>query len=324
MKSRDFLVTLLGGTCILSGLSILGSYYYFNKQMELEVQKNIESSVIIVDGVEKSSPIETVGVAKQESTLVELDTVIDSLNDDQTIKQVETYTNVLEIPSLDIKAYINEGSDKKALAGGVGRHTKTSKVGEAGNCVIAGHASVTYKCIFNRLEEIDILDDFYAYDSNGTKHKYYVVNKFICDPGNTSILFNSGEGISTITLYTCTNKGHQRFVVVAKEFSDEELEQFKADLKDKYTINMVTMNDSYSIESVTNALAARQMTKHKLYSNIVFLSEDVSPINSGLYGVALGENAFDKTHEYTVNYSMSLGFNLSEIDGGKEDDVSED
>lgn len=323
MKRKDFLVTLLGGTCILSGLSIFGAYYYFNEQMELEVQRNIESSMILVENKEASSPKETVGVGKQDSTLVELDTVIDSLNNDQTIKEVKTYTNVLEIPNLDIKAYINEGSDKSALAGGVGHHTNTAKVGEAGNCVIAGHASVTYKCIFNRLEEIDILDDFYAYDSNGTKHKYYVINKFVCDPGNTSILYNSGEGTSTITLYTCTNKGHQRFVVVAKAFSDEEFEQFKVALKDKYIVNMANLNDTYSIESVTDALLVRHKQKYRLYSNIVFLSEDIGAINEGLYGVALGVDAFDKSHEYTMNYSVSLGFSLNEVDGGKEDDVSE-
>lgn len=278
--------------------------------MQKEIKKNIEDSTIFVSDMDSNDFNDSVVANKKESDLIELDSVIDSLDSDQVIEQVKSYINVVEIPNLDIIAYINEGSDKAALSGGVGRHTSTANVGSAGNCVIAGHASPTYNCIFNRLEEIDILDEFYLYDSNGTKHRYYVTDKFICDPSNIDILYNSGEGVSTTTLYTCTNNGHQRFVVVGKELSDEELNQFKIDIKSIYVNNMLKMNDANTVETISYALSTRGLKKTRMY-NFKFFNTDISRVRDTLYGVVLGSDAFDKEHTYNLDYSVNFGFTLN-------------
>lgn len=320
MKRKDLLLTLFGCTCLISGLSIFTSYCIFDNQMQQKIEQNIKDSIIFI---EKSSP--TSNVKKFDDLTIEdevilVDKAIESLDADQEIEQVISYTNVLEIPHLDIKAYVNDGSDKASLEGGVGRHMSTAKIGEPGNCVIAGHSSESYNCIFNDLEDgIEILDEFYLYDSIGLKHRYYITDKFICDPSNVGILYNSGEGISTATIYTCTNRGTQRFVIVGKEFSDIELEEFKKEYAQVYTNNMLQINELVDFNGVSDALEARSLFKPKYY-NVNFLHNDIDKVNNSLFGLVLGENAFSKEHEYDRDYRLNIGFNI----GGVVCDISED
>ena len=319
MKRKDLLVTIFGCTCLVSGLSIFGSYCFLDNQMQQKIAQNIKDSTIFI---EKSSSVTSKD--KFDDTNINTDLylagdAIESLDADQEIEEVISYTNVLEIPHLDIKAYVNDGSDKASLSGGVGRHITTAEIGQPGNCVIAGHSSATYNCIFNGLEEgIDILDEFYLYDSTGLKHKYYVTSKFICDPNNVGILYNSGEGVSTTTIYTCTNKGRQRFVVIGKEFTDVELQDFMREQELAHVNNMLQINELVDFNGVSDALAARNLFKPKYY-NVEFLHNSAETSNTGLFGVVLGENAFDKEHIFDKVYGMSIGFDI----GGSNNDLSE-
>lgn len=316
MKHKDLLITLSGGLCILSGLSIFGSYYYFNNKMQSEIQKAVDSSAIYVASSDSSDSVVNLS---NESSLIDFDTVVETVDADQDVEIVASYSNVIEIPQLEIKAYINEGVEKEALARGVGHHRGTANVGESGNCVIAGHSSATYNCIFNRLDEIKLLDEFYLYDSEGVKHRYYVVNKFICDPGNTSILGNSDTGISTATIYTCANKGTQRLVVVGKEFDDAGLEQFKVEMKENYMRDMLTLNDNFNVESVSKLLELRSLRKYLTY-DLQFLGQETEPINKIFYGVVLGS---DNPHEFDRDYAVNFGFTLKELERSIENDISE-
>lgn len=304
MKRRDVLLTCLGSSCIISGLSIFGFYSYYNNKMENTIQENIDKSTIYVSNTETSDVTEN-----SNSTLVDTTVTVENVDEDQVIKEVKTYSNVLSIPELGILAYINDGVSKDALAGGVGRHVETANIGELGNCVVAGHASDIYNCILNNLDEINLFDSFEVYDSSGKKHTYYVTQKFICEPDDVGILASSTMDKSMFTIYTCTNKGSQRLVVEGTELTEAELAQYKENLHNTYITNMLNFNESYNIEAIYTELQVRELAKNRHYSvNYVKSNKVLTPIVTNLYGVA----------PQLKQVSTNIGFNIVNELGGKK------
>ena len=304
MKRRDVLLTCLGSSCIISGLSIFGFYSYYNNKMESTIKENIDKSTIYVTNTETSDVTETSG-----STLVDTTVAVENVDEDQVVKEVKTYSNVLSIPKLNILAYINEGVSKDALAGGVGRHEETANIGELGNCVVAGHASDIYNCILNNLDKINLFDSFEVYDSSGKKHTYYVTQKFICEPDDVGILASSTMDKSMFTIYTCTNKGSQRLVVEGTELTEAELAKYKENLHNIYVTNMLNFNESFNIESIYTELQVRELAKNRHYSvNYVKSNKVLTPIVMNLYGVV----------PQLKQVSTDIGFNIVNELGGKK------
>lgn len=304
MKRRDVLLTCLGSSCIISGLSIFGFYSYYNNKMENTIQENIDKSTIYVSNTETSDVTKN-----SNSTLVDTTVAVENVDEDQVIKEVKTYSNVLSIPELGILAYINDGVSKDALAGGVGRHEETANIGELGNCVVAGHASDIYNCILNNLDKINLFDSFEVYDSSGKKHTYYVTQKFICEPDDVGILASSTMDKSMFTIYTCTNKGSQRLVVEGTELTEAELAKYKENLHNTYVTNMLNFNESYNIESIYTELQVRELAKNRHYSvNYVKSNKILTPIVTNLYGVA----------PQLKQVSTNIGFNIVNELGGKK------
>ena len=303
MKRRDVLLTCLGSSCIISGLSIFGFYTYYNNKMENAIKSNIDKSTIYVSSTETSD-----STNQTTSTLVDTTVEVANVDGDQAIEKVKTYSNVLSIPQLSILAYINEGVSKDALSGGVGHHEGTADVGAVGNCVVAGHASDIYNCILNDLDKINLFDSFEVYDSSGKKHIYYVTQKFICEPDDVGILASSSTDKSIFTIYTCTNKGSQRLVVEGTELTENELAKFKENLHNTYVTNMLNYNESYNTESVYTELKVRDLAKNRHYTvNYVKSNKDLTPIVTNLYGVA----------PKLKQVSTSIGFDIKSELGGK-------
>lgn len=304
MKRRDVLLTCLGSSCIISGLSIFGFYSYYNNKMESTIKENIDKSTIYVTNTETSNVTENSG-----STLVDTTVAVENVDEDQVVKEVKTYSNVLSIPKLNILAYINEGVSKDALAGGVGRHEETANIGELGNCVVAGHASDIYNCILNNLDKINLFDSFEVYDSSGKKHTYYVTQKFICEPDDVGILASSTMDKSMFTIYTCINKGSQRLVVEGTELTEAELAKYKENLHNIYVTNMLNFNESFNIESIYTELQVRELAKNRHYSvNYVKSNKVLIPIVTNLYGVV----------PQLKQVSTDIGFNIVNELGGKK------
>lgn len=304
MKRRDVLLTCLGSSCIISGLSIFGFYSYYNNKMESTIKENIDKSTIYVTNTETSDI-----TANSGSTLVDTTVAVENVDEDQVVKEVKTYSNVLSIPKLNILAYINEGVSKDALAGGVGRHEETANIGELGNCVVAGHASDIYNCILNNLDKINLFDSFEVYDSSGKKHTYYVTQKFICEPDDVGILASSTMDKSMFTIYTCTNKGSQRLVVEGTELTEAELAKYKENLHNIYVTNMLNFNESFNIESIYTELQVRELAKNRHYSvNYVKSNKVLTPIVTNLYGVV----------PQLKQVSTDIGFNIVNELGGKK------
>lgn len=304
MKRRDVLLICLGSSCIISGLSIFGFYSYYNNKMESTIKENIDKSTIYVTNTETSNVTENSG-----STLVDTTVAVENVDEDQVVKEVKTYSNVLSIPELNILAYINDGVSKDALAGGVGRHEETANIGELGNCVVAGHASDIYNCILNNLDKINLFDSFEVYDSSGKKHIYYVTQKFICEPDDVGILASSAMDKSMFTIYTCTNKGSQRLVVEGTELTEAELAKYKENLHNIYVTNMLNFNESFNIESIYTELQVRELAKNRHYSvNYVKSNKVLTPIVTNLYGVV----------PQLKQVSTDIGFNIVNELGGKK------
>lgn len=68
---------------------------------------------------------------------------------------------ILEIPKIDLVVPIVEGATQKSLKNAVGHIEGTGKLGEMNqNYCIAGHRSHTTGRFFNRLDELDVGDEF--------------------------------------------------------------------------------------------------------------------------------------------------------------------
>ena len=120
---------------------------------------------------------------------------------------------VLEIPDLNIKAPVMDGTGHEVLSKAAGHFPGTGALGE-GNYCIAGHKSTIYAEIFNEMKHIKIGMEMHLYDNNEDRMKYtYIVTKdFIVEPNETWVLKDFGD--DRITIVTCTDDGTQRQIVV--------------------------------------------------------------------------------------------------------------
>ena len=120
-----------------------------------------------------------------------------------------------EIPRLDIKVPVLEGTSQKALQVSAGHFEGTGSLGK-GNYCICGHNSTIYAEIFNDLDQIRVGDDMYLIDNDEkhTKYRYTVSDYRIVEPDDTSVLRDFGD--NRITVISCTDDGKQRQVVVGK------------------------------------------------------------------------------------------------------------
>jgi len=118
-----------------------------------------------------------------------------------------------EIPRLDIKVPVLEGTDNKALQVSAGHFEGTGALGK-GNYCIAGHNSTIYAEIFNDIDQIQIGDEMYLVDNDANRTKYlYIVTEYkTVEPSQTDVLNDYGD--NRLTVISCTDDGTQRQVVV--------------------------------------------------------------------------------------------------------------
>lgn len=108
---------------------------------------------------------------------------------------------IMEIPKIDLKVAIAEGTDKQTLKKAVGHFEGTAMPGEIGNFAVAGHRSYTYNEFFNRLDEMEIGDEIRVKTTKG-EFVYEVTDIFVVEPHEVWVLDPTPE--ATITLVTCT------------------------------------------------------------------------------------------------------------------------
>ncbi len=120
---------------------------------------------------------------------------------------------VFEIPELDIKAPVMDGTEHEVLSKAAGHFPDTGEIG-SGNYCIAGHNSTIYAEIFNEMKHIEKGMEMHLInnDEKRTKYTYIVTENFIVEPDETWILDDFGD--NRITIVTCTDDGTQRQIVV--------------------------------------------------------------------------------------------------------------
>lgn len=191
-------IVLIIASCLLS----TGDRIY-NSYLEHSYEKAVEDSIVYVPAVSGVEIVEAVNLSGA---------VPASVHDDLMI----SYSNVLYIPSVGIKAKVFDDINKSNLSKGVARDTSTVKIGDYGNCVIAGHSSVKYDCIFNKLKDLSIGEKIIVYAKDGISYTYVIKYKYVVKPTETGILRTTDENIRQLTLYTCTDGGENRLVLVGE------------------------------------------------------------------------------------------------------------
>jgi sortase A len=123
---------------------------------------------------------------------------------------------LIEIPRIDIRLPIIEGTTENVLKTGVGHITGTPQFGENGNSFVSGHRSWTYGKLFNRLNEI-VIDDQITIKVDLQVYTYQVYKIEIVEPDNIEV-FNQLDGERNLTLTTCTPlyKATHRLIVYSK------------------------------------------------------------------------------------------------------------
>ncbi|MFZ4451673.1 class D sortase [Salibacterium aidingense] len=110
---------------------------------------------------------------------------------------------VLRIPAIASELPIVEGATEENLRVAAGHLTGTPFLEPGGNTAIAAHRSHTEGRMFNRLDELEPGDEFIIEAETGQK-TFTIFNKTEVSPSDTSVLSQDTNGVSVVTLITCT------------------------------------------------------------------------------------------------------------------------
>lgn len=138
-----------------------------------------------------TTPIEENKIEKQEEK------VIQKTKEGQETKD-EQEKWCLEIPKINLKANIEEGTSKEIMDRAIGHFEETSK--EFGNIGLAAHNRGYKNNYFERIKELEEGDTI-LYQYQERIKEYVVVNHCIIKDTDWSYLENTKE--NTITLITC-------------------------------------------------------------------------------------------------------------------------
>lgn len=127
------------------------------------------------------------------------------------LKKLLESNTVLEIPALHIKVPVLEGTDSKALEVSAGHFEGCGTPGHSNYC-LAGHNSTIYAEIFNDLDQIQIGNEIFVTETDGTSYCYVVSDYQIIAPTDTQVLHDFGD--DRITVISCTDDGQYRQMVV--------------------------------------------------------------------------------------------------------------
>lgn len=205
------ILTYIGTALIIASSVLLIDDRVYNSHLTYSYEKAVEDSIVYVESNSGVEPLTEGGVENLEAVIMS-GAVPMSVHDDLML----SYSNVLYIPSVDIKAKVFDDIDKSNLTKGVARDLNTVKIGDYGNCVIAGHSSLKYDCIFNKLKDLSIGDTITAYAEDSVSYTYTVKYKYTVKPTETGILRTTDKSIKQLTLYTCTDGGENRLVLVGE------------------------------------------------------------------------------------------------------------
>ncbi len=184
---------ILGIIIIAVGLSLIGLSFYARWDTNNENSKAIDNFERIIENKNKS--------------IINTHVVDKSTN-------LEDGIGILNIPKIDLKVIIKEGTDMKTLRHSVGHFKDTPMPWENGNSAIAGHRQYTYGEFFNRVDEIEIGDLIDIQTLHG-KINYKVIKKEVIEATQMEVLDNTDE--DCLTIITCVKGGQKRVALLAEK-----------------------------------------------------------------------------------------------------------
>ena len=199
---------VVAGLLIIAGIAIMAVPFFWRTTGEKQTEQLIsEFERTLEDDQDEKKDVE------EEQTSIS--------KEDEAILEEGNVIGIIEIPSIDIRYPVMEGTGSAVLNAGIGHIPETAGIGERGNCVLCGHNGSRYGTFFTPLNQISIGDVVTIIDKKGQAHIYEVTETEVVNPYDNSIK-TQGEG-KELTLFTCSQKGTMRFVVKCryKEAADE-------------------------------------------------------------------------------------------------------
>ncbi len=130
------------------------------------------------------------------------------------LKKEEMY-GIIEIPSINIKYAIVQGTDRANLRTAVGHMTEGVDAGEEGNCIIAGHRGGYYGTFFKNIDKLENGAEILVTDLNNVTYTYHVYEQKWIGPYDWDEL-QGIPGEKTLTLLSCEENGELRIIVRAR------------------------------------------------------------------------------------------------------------
>ena len=199
---------VVAGLLIIAGIAIMAVPFFWRTTGEKQTEQLVNQfEQTLEDDQDEETDME------EEQTSIS--------KEDEAILEEGGVIGIIEIPSIDIRYPVMEGTTGAVLNAGIGHIPETAGIGESGNCVLCGHNGSRYGTFFTPLNQISIGDVVTIIDKKGQAHIYEVTETEVVNPYDNSIK-TQGEG-KELTLFTCSQKGTMRFVVKCryKEAADE-------------------------------------------------------------------------------------------------------
>lgn len=271
-KVSSIALSVVGVSCIIGGLIFTGVSLTDHFKSEAELDKLLSEA----DRSSTNTMILTTPEAESEVDLADggvlvgdalLEDGVADLDGDQEVVEITDGTQVLDIPDLDIRVPILEGTSYEVLKVAAGHFKGTGSMGK-GNYCIAGHSVSSYACIFDNLHKVKMDIPVYLYDKKGKKYTYWVTDWKTVKPSDTWVVNDYGD--DRCTLITCDDKGKTRLVITALKMTEEEHDAY---LKEKALGKRLEVKDlsyEYSnlgIAAYLNSLGRPTNKRYGLYGD---------------------------------------------------------
>lgn len=200
---------IIGIICILAGLIVLSVpflFSYYGEMKNKELLKEVEETILEVTQNEKEVQ-ENEGEASPDEK-------------EKTVSQTGDAIGIIEIAALNLKYPVVEGTGSSELSAGIGHIPDTARIGENGNCVLAGHRGSRYGTYFKYLNRLCIGDEVKVTDKEGEVYLYEVAEIRVVGPYDNSVKEQGEE--RKLTLLTCENSGTMRLIVSCDKKEEEE------------------------------------------------------------------------------------------------------
>lgn len=129
----------------------------------------------------------------------------------ESLLSKEGVIGIIEIPDLNMKYPIFEGTGNTQLNEGIGHMTETAGLCGTGNCVLAGHNGSRRGVYFTYLCNIEAGTRVKLTNKERVTHEYTVQEMRVVSPYDEWVTEESEDEV--LTLFTCASHGTRRFAV---------------------------------------------------------------------------------------------------------------